>query len=118
MSILFYLFSFFTAAMHPVQPQTTTCACSRVADSLVLVKLFESTNGANWSIKWNFSQGMDNWYGINLDGMGCVRNLSLSDNNLAGNIPPELGLLTNLKVLNLFNNHLTGIITISFGGLN
>lgn len=118
MSILFYLFSFLTAAIHSAQPQPTTCACSRISDSLVLVKLFESTNGANWSIKWNFNQGMDNWYGINLDGIGCVRNLSLSDNNLTGNIPPELGLLTNLKVLNLFNNHLTGIIPISLGGLN
>ncbi|MBK9963196.1 MAG: T9SS type A sorting domain-containing protein [Saprospiraceae bacterium] len=118
MSILFYLVSFFTVTVASVQPSPATCACSRMADSLVLVKLFESTNGANWSIKWNFNQGIENWYGINLDGMGCVRNISLSDNNLKGNLPPELGLLTNLKVLNLFNNQLTGTIPVSLGGLS
>ena len=36
--------------------------------------------------------------------------LSLHDNQLTGSIPPEIGNLTNLEVLSLYGNQLSGII--------
>ena len=36
--------------------------------------------------------------------------LDLSDNDLSGSIPPEIGNLTNLTYLNLCRNNLTGVI--------
>ena len=45
--------------------------------------------------------------------IGCLTNLTLlqlSDNQLTGGIPPEIGNLTNLTILALFNNQLTGEI--------
>jgi Leucine-rich repeat (LRR) protein len=40
----------------------------------------------------------------------------LSDNNLTGQIPPELGNLTNLVSLSLYGNQLNGTIPISSNG--
>lgn len=39
---------------------------------------------------------------------GDVTSISLSDSNLVGTIPPELGLLTKLKTLNISNNIIMG----------
>ncbi|MDZ7876198.1 MAG: hypothetical protein U5L45_00930, partial [Saprospiraceae bacterium] len=39
---------------------------SRQGDSLALVDLYNSTNGANWTNKWNLAQPMTSWYGITL----------------------------------------------------
>ena len=47
-----------------------------------------------------------------------LENLNLSENQLTGSIPPDIGNLTNLKYLNLSENQLTGEIPDSIGGLN
>jgi len=56
---------------------------------------------------------LEGLYGISLDGEGGVDELDLSQNmrfNRFGGISPELGNLTNLKVLNLSkNNFIIGI---------
>ena len=43
--------------------------------------------------------------------------LWLNDNNLSGSIPPELGSLSNLHVLDLDENRLTGSIPPALGDL-
>jgi hypothetical protein len=43
--------------------------------------------------------------------------LSLGSNQLTGSIPPEIGNLTNLTELYLFNNQLTGSIPSEIGNL-
>ncbi len=86
---------------------TNSC---RMQDSLVLVTLYNSTNGANWTNRWNLNQPMNSWYGVTLNSEGCVEQLSLWKNNLIGNIPPELGQLFNLKDLSLYENQLSGTI--------
>ncbi|XP_072972546.1 tyrosine-sulfated glycopeptide receptor 1-like [Typha angustifolia] len=44
--------------------------------------------------------------------------LDLSGNNFSGGIPPQLDNLTNLEILNLSSNHLTGMIPPSLSNLN
>jgi len=43
---------------------------------------------------------------------------NLNENNLQGEIPPELGQLRNLQFLGLANNQITGVIQESIGGLS
>jgi len=80
-------------------------------DSLSLVILYNATDGQNWYNTWDLSQPMDTWHGVILGNYGCVEELHLNENNLNGNIPPELGNLSELKVLNWDDNYsVTGMI--------
>jgi Leucine-rich repeat (LRR) protein len=87
-------------------------------DSLALVTLYTSTNGANWRTKtnWLSDKPVDTWYGVTIDS-GRVRRIVLRDNNLAGSIPPEIGNLTDLRSINLRENHLAGSIPSQIGSL-
>jgi len=50
------------------------------------------------------------WEGVTLSEKGRVTGISLPDNNIQGNLPEEMGTLTEIKVLNLDNNPVTGEI--------
>ena len=86
------------------------------ADSLVLVALYNATNGPNWGMTWNLSQPLNTWHGVWISECHVTR-LDLDDNNLTGFIPIELGNLENLQYLNLQFNNLTGIIPEQLGNL-
>ena len=58
----------------------------------------------------------DNWFGVTADGKGCVTQLVLEWNQLSGTIPPELGNLAKLIVLNLGGNYLSGCVPSSLQG--
>lgn len=82
-------------------------ACERAA----LMALYNSTGGPNWTNKqgWNTSADYCSWFGVS-----CLNNLvsrlEFSNNNLSGIIPPDLGNLNNLQIINLDFNNLTGLI--------
>ena len=104
----------------------------RTRDSIALVALYNSTDGANWTNKWDLNQSMNNWYGVTLDDNGCimcidmdgtpdcdVQNIQGADgNNLVGDLPDEIGNLENLMTLILSHNQLTGTIPSSIGNLS
>lgn len=94
----------------------STLHCS-IVDSLALVALYQSTNGANWTNTWNLNQPMNTWHGVSLNGQGCVRGLQLHNNGLNGNIPPELGNISGLRYLWLDRNQLSGSIPKELGNL-
>ncbi|XP_050284172.1 receptor-like protein 15 isoform X2 [Quercus robur] len=57
-------------------------------------------------------------YSYNGDILDYMYGIDLSCNNLAGNIPPELGRISNnIRVLNLSHNNLSGPIPITFSNL-
>ena len=85
-------------------------------DSLALVDLYNSTNGANWTNNANWLTGnVSTWYGVTFSG-GRVTQLNFS-NNLVGTIPSSIGNLTALQYLYLTNNKLSGEIPSSIGNL-
>lgn len=88
-------------------------------DSLALVDLYNSTNGANWDKKWILTQPMDTWFGVVLDkSIGRVIRVLLSNNKLNGTISTSIGNLSKLKELNIrANPDLTGTIPSSIGNL-
>ena len=101
-------------------------------DYLELVKLYNSTNGANWKNKWDLSQPISTWHGVTLADDGySVKSISLNSNGLSGRVPnlnlpklewlqlndnqlngtiPNFDHLPNLRSLNLSDNQLSGSI--------
>ncbi len=108
---------------------TPAYSFTRSADSLQLVALYNSTQGASWSSPWNLNQPMTTWQGVILNASGKVVELNLSGRNLTGRLPnlqlpellnlvlfnnslrdslPPLSGLTKLRFLDINNNDLDG----------
>jgi len=90
-----------------------------VSECQALVALYESTDGANWTVNtgWLATYTPCSWHGISCDG-DHVSSLSLGANQLAGSIPPELGDLAALLYMGLPDNQLTGPIPPELGSLS
>lgn len=88
----------------------TTQAQNRQVDSLSLVSLYQSTNGAQWNLPWDLNQAMDTWDGVTLDAAtGRVLTLELTNKGLTGSLPSQLN-LSELYTIILGSNALTGSI--------
>ena len=76
----------------------------------MLEKLYLCCDGKNWKNdgNWNTSALVNTWHGISINSTGHIIKIDLSDNDLNGNLPEELNLLTYLEVLNIQNNKCYG----------
>lgn len=89
------------------------------ADSLVLVNLYNRTQGAGWTENTGWLTGaVRTWYGVTLDSGGRVTGLGLDGNGLAGTLPDSLGALDSLRALRMADNFLSGDIPPSVGSLS
>ena len=88
-------------------------------DSVALVALYNSTNGANWQSKtnWLSDRPIGEWKGVRTN-LGRVYDLTLTGNRLSGTIPAEFGNLTFLSSLYLYTNQLSGAIPSELGNLS
>ena len=91
---------------------TTTPAPALSDDRTALVALYNATDGPNWANNdnWLSDTPIGEWHGVFTDADGRVIELELSDNQLVGHIPPELGNLISLTRLAFWNNRLRGEI--------
>ena len=89
-------------------------------DRAILVALYHATNGDNWTnnTNWLTDAPLYKWHGVDTDNRWNVHVLSLSDNQLTGQLPPELGDLHFVKGLYFDNNQLTGQIPPELGNLS
>jgi len=86
-------------------------------DSLALVALYNNTDGDNWINNENWLTGpVSSWFGITIV-EGRVTEIDLSENELNGTIPTEIGNLTNLHYLYLYSNQLSDEIPVEIGNL-
>ena len=81
-------------------------------DRAALEALYHATDGPNWvnSENWLTDAPLGDWYGVGTDASGGVVSLDLSENDLSGIVPAELGDLVGLTELSLQNNALSGPI--------
>lgn len=80
-------------------------------DSLALVALYNSTNGSAWTEQWDLSQPMSSWFGVDLGPFGTVERLEIAEDiNMTGVLPPELGNLSDILLLELRRNQIGGSI--------
>ena len=89
-------------------------------DREALVILYNATDGENWdgSANWLSDAPLVEWEGVSTDDDGRVTYLVLEGNGLSGEIPPELGSLSNLSWLMLNGNSLSGEIPAELGNLS
>ncbi len=89
-------------------------------DRDALVALYNATDGPNWAnnTNWLSDRPLDEWHGVVTNAEGRVTELLLSDNQLDGELPPELGNLSNLVGLALSYNGLNGEIPLELGRLS
>ncbi|XOV92251.1 MAG: T9SS type A sorting domain-containing protein [Bacteroidota bacterium] len=87
-------------------------------DSLALVALYDSTNGPGWTQSDNWLSGpVNTWFGVSITG-SRVTSVILSNNNLAGTLPAEIGDLTALNQLILNDNLIADTIPSQIGYLS
>lgn len=79
------------------------------SDRDVLAALIEATGGEGWSDSggWLDDGLLSSWYGVTANDDDWATGLSLASNGLAGEIPAELGNLTNLWELWLDGNQIS-----------
>ena len=89
-----------------------------VEDCKVLLALRDELAGPG-SLNWDTGLAITDWEGIHVSGSsGRVTDLNLIDYGLTGEIPAELGQLTQLTYLHLHGNQLTGEIPAELGQLS
>lgn len=120
-----------TLESHPYRLSVIDPDC-RMKDSLILVDLYNATNGANWTNTWDLNQPMTTWYGVTLGVNGCVavvdldgyldadcENCSSNGNALVGSLPTNFWNLKNLTKLSFGSNfQLNAAFTSAIGNLS
>ena len=81
-------------------------------DRAALVAIYNATDGPNWTdnTNWLSDAPLSAWHGVTTDADERVVELNLERGKLSGRLPPEIGDLENLRVLELTFNELSGPI--------
>ena len=110
-----------TATDAPAAATVPPAASGSVeTDREALVILYNATDGENWdnSENWLSDAPLGEWLDVTTDDDGRVTELRLNNNELNGEIPAELGSLSNLQILSLRANGLVGEIPPELGSLS
>ncbi len=100
-----------------------------VSQRAALQALYDALDGPDWTHSENWGTGapLEDWHGVEVDDQGRVTALRLFQRTaegevvgigLTGEIPPELGALSHLWLLDLSGNKLTGEIPSQLGNLS
>ena len=89
-------------------------------DRAALVALYNATGGPNWrnDTNWLSARSLGEWYGVTTDAAGRVVGLDLGFGGLIRELPAEIGNLSRLRNLDLYDNFdLTGPLPPEVGNL-
>ena len=110
----------FRAWMNAISSHAGTGVdCAPPTDRQILTSLYDATGGPEWSNRenWLTNRPLEEWHGVTVDTNGRVTRLDLRNNDLTGEIPPELGALASLEHVLFGRNELRGRIPSEFGSL-
>ena len=93
---------------------------SVATDREVLVAFYNAMDGDNWTnnTNWLSEAPLAEWHGVHTNSNGRVFNVRLTDNQLSGELPSELGSLTYLIILGTKDNQVSGEIPVELANLN
>ena len=93
---------------------------SVATDREVLVAFYNAMDGDNWTnnTNWLSEAPLGEWHGVHTNSHGRVFNVRLTDNQLSGELPSELGSLTYLIILGTKDNQVNGEIPVELANLN
>ena len=113
------LFLALTLMSIAVAPRALAQGGNHAGDHAALMALFNAAGGPNWkdNTYWGTDLALSRWFGVTTDDSGRVTRLNLSDNGLNGEMPPDLGNLSNLEELDFYMNELRGRIPPELGRL-
>ena len=85
----------------------------------ILTTFYQATGGDDWSnnANWMSDRPLGEWWGVTTDSDGWVTRLDLDQNGLRDTLPGELGGLTRLVRLSIYDHRLTGPIPPELGNL-
>ena len=115
------------AASAPTSSATAVPTVSATRPSAIrdiertaLAALFGATGGEDWKASdgWLSDGALDQWQRVTTDEDGRVTDLDLGANQLSGEIPAELGILSRLELLYISDNNLTGALPQSLTGIS
>ena len=88
-------------------------------DRAALEALYHATSGTDWTVStnWMTDEPLHSWAGVGMNLQNRVTALDLRENGLSGEIPAELGGLSELTNLLLTFNELTGEVPAELGDL-
>ena len=112
--------SAFQAWLNGIPEKTgVSTICGANPDRDALIALYNETGGPGWSknANWLSDLPLSTWYGVQTNFEEEVTLLELSENNLQGEIPSEIGQLQKLTYLSFHNNQLIGEIPSEIGQL-
>ncbi len=91
----------------------------QLEDREILQIVYQATKGLDWTVSdnWLTDAPLEQWHGVKTNIDGRVVSLELRENELDGEIPPELGELAELNILILSNNLLRGSVPADLGNL-
>ena len=89
------------------------------ADVAALTSLYQAVGGSAWtdSDQWLGTAALGEWHGVSADSLGRVAVLDLTRNGLAGQLPSNLGDLTQMTELRIGGNALSGRLPMSLARL-
>ena len=83
-----------------------------IPSRFLLALLYFVWDGRHWSenINWLSSKSECDWHGVSCNENGKIESLSLRSNNMKGSLESRLGLLRDIKTLDLYLNEINGSI--------
>ena len=98
--VFFAVCSLIAGLRGPKVYASSRIVVAKDAEMDALEALYQDTDGDNWTNNrnWLSNAPLDSWHGVTTDRSGRVVELDLSENELNGTIPPELGNLFYLEI--------------------